>query len=155
MSEDDEAPASPRRRGFLALTVIGAVSSATAGAVGFWIRLRRSRRSAETELLAEPAEAMSESGQRLAAGIREQLPALVIPPATLARWVNLHEQHEGPWPRQQPRRHTVERFLLSTDFFPAADESKPLVFVAYYDPYVTRCYNPLRDTSSIPGASGD
>lgn len=36
------------------------------------------------------------------------------------------------------------QFVLSTDFFEnGADESKPVSFVAYYDPYMMPCWNPL------------
>jgi hypothetical protein len=39
----------------------------------------------------------------------------------------------------------ASRFLLSTDFFQnGADESRPLRYVTYYDPYRSPCYNPLR-----------
>ena len=36
-------------------------------------------------------------------------------------------------------------YLSSTDFFiNDADESRPVRFVALYDPYVSPCYNPFR-----------
>ena len=35
------------------------------------------------------------------------------------------------------------RFLLSTDFFRyGADETRSLEYLAYYDPYISPCYNP-------------
>lgn len=38
----------------------------------------------------------------------------------------------------------LSRFLMSMDFFThAADENRQLSFVAYYDPYLSPCYNPF------------
>ncbi len=39
------------------------------------------------------------------------------------------------------RDSIASRFLLSTNYFPTPPES--IEYVAYYDPYVTPCYNPL------------
>lgn len=52
-------------------------------------------------------------------------------------------RNQGPWsPETSPRPFT--RFLASTDFFQnGADESRPLRYVSYYDPYVSTCYNPF------------
>lgn len=129
----------PTRRAFLAMTVGGAaVVGASAGAA-WWIRSRGE--IAEIE----PPEPMSASGERLAELVRERLKMLDIPDATIAKWVNRYEKHRRPWPEnKQPGRKDLQNFLLSTDFFPDADEGRPLRFVAYYDPYISVCYNPLR-----------
>lgn len=40
----------------------------------------------------------------------------------------------------------VSRFLLSTDFFRnGSDESKPVRYLAYFDPYTGACGNPFAD----------
>lgn len=42
-------------------------------------------------------------------------------------------------------QHVEDIFLRSTDFFPnGADESRPVRFVALYEPYASPCFNPLR-----------
>jgi hypothetical protein len=76
--------------------------------------------------------------------ILERLDMLEIPDATIAKWVNAYEKHEKPWAGKQVSRKELQNFLLSTDLFPDGDEQKPLAFVAYYDPYISVCYNPLR-----------
>jgi hypothetical protein len=131
--------AKPNRRKFLLFTAAGAaVVSASAG-VTWWIV-----HSGELAEL-EPAEPMSETGEQLAKLIRARLDMLEIPDATIAKWVNAYEKHEKPWSGKQVSRKHLQNFLLSTDLFPNGDESKPLAFVAYYDPYISVCYNPLRN----------
>ena len=128
----------PNRRAFLAFTAIGASLAAAAGGVTWWV----SHNGELVEL--EPPEPMSETGEALATQLRERLAMLEVPDATLAKWVNRFEQHNGPWKGRKPSRKDLQNFLLSTDFFPNADEGEPLRFVSYYDPYVSVCYNPLR-----------
>lgn len=135
---ESAAPAQPSRRKFLALTVAGASLAAAAGGVSWWIREK-----GELEGI-EPPEPMSEAGARLAKLIQDKLEMLEIPDGTVSRWVNRFEQHEGPWVGKKPSRKDLQNFLLSTDFFPDADEDRPLRFVSYYDPYISVCYNPLR-----------
>jgi hypothetical protein len=130
--------AKPNRRKFLALTVGGAALVGASASVSWWI----SHRGELAEI--EPPEPMSETGEQLAAMIRERLDMLEIPDATIAKWVNAYEKHEKPWAGKQVARKELQNFLLSTDLFPDGDESKPLAFVAYYDPYISVCYNPLR-----------
>jgi hypothetical protein len=126
------------RRKFLALTAGGAALVGTAAGVSWWIQ----HRGELTEI--EPPEPMSETGEQLAALIRERLDMLEIPDATIAKWVNAYEKHEKPWSGEKVSRKDLQNFLLSTDLFPSGDEQKPLAFVAYYDPYISVCYNPLR-----------
>ena len=71
---------------------------------------------------------------------------LKIEPGVLAAFATAYETHYGSpnlnIPQIAAGMHT--RFLLSTDFFQnGANETKPVKFVALYDPYVTPCYNPL------------
>lgn len=138
----ESPPQNQKRRTFLALTIGGAAVVAAAAGVSYLIREPGERDEIE------PPEPMSETGQKLAAGIRERLGDMLdIPDATIAKWVNAYEQHERPWSGKQPSRKDLQNFLLSTDLWPDGDESKPLKFVAYYDPYISVCYNPLRHAS--------
>ena len=137
------APA-PTRRSFLAMTVGGAVVVSGAAGLTWWVSHRaRSIDAGEIDEL-DPPEPMSETGQVLAGLLRERLSVLELPETTIAKWVNHYEKHRKPWKGKKVSRKDAQNFLLSTDFFPAADESKPLRFVAYYDPYISVCYNPLR-----------
>lgn len=132
----------PNRRKFLALTVGGAtLVAATAGTA--WLIGHRGelvKISPEDEI----PEPMSETGEQLAKLIQARLDMLVIPDATVAKWVNAYERNEKPWSGKKVSRKDLQNFLLSTDLFPDGDEQKPLAFVAYYDPYISVCYNPLR-----------
>lgn len=128
----------PNRRKFLALTAGGAALVGAGAGVSWWI-------THKGELVeAEPPEPMSETGEQLAQLIRKRLDMLDIPDATIAKWVNAYERNERPWSGDKVSRKDLQNFLLSTDLFPDGDESKPLAFVAYYDPYISVCYNPLR-----------
>lgn len=129
----------PNRRKFMALTAGGAALVGAAAGGTWWI----THKGEHAEI--EPPEPMSETGERLAKLIRERLDMLDIPDATIAKWVNAYERNERPWSKNKVSRKDLQNFLLSTDLFPDGDETKPLSFVAYYDPYVSVCYNPLRD----------
>lgn len=131
-------PDKPSRRTFLALTAMGATMAATAGGVTWWIKHR-----GEQDLL-DPPEPLSETGQTLATMLADRLSMLRVPQVTISKWVNRYEQHKGPWKRKRVSRKDCQNFLLSTDFFPEANEDKLLRFVAFYDPYISVCYNPLR-----------
>jgi hypothetical protein len=124
------------------MTIGGAV--VVAGAAGVAYLVREPGEIDEIDPYG-PAEPMSETGQALANGIRERLGELLdIPDATIAKWVNAYEKHERAWSGKAPSRKDLQNFLLSTDLWPDGDETKPLKFVAYYDPYISVCYNPLR-----------
>lgn len=131
--------AKPNRRKFLALTAGGAALVGATSGITWWI----THKGEQVEL--EPPEPMSETGEKLAKLIRDRLDMLDIPDATIAKWVNAYERNEKPWSGDKVVRKDLQNFLLSTDLFPDGDESKPLKFVAYYDPYISVCYNPLRD----------
>lgn len=132
----------PNRRKFLALSVGGATLVAAAAGTAWVIRHRGELVGIRPE--DEPPEPMSETGQQLAKLIQARLDMLVIPDATVAKWVNAYERNEKPWSGKKVSRKDLQNFLLSTDLFPDGDEQKPLAFVAYYDPYISVCYNPLR-----------
>lgn len=139
-------PAAPKptRRTFLAMTIGGAVVVSGAAGLSWWASHGLGSTSAGEIDELDPPEPMSETGEVLATLLRERLDMLELPDTTISKWVNRYEQHRKPWKRKKVSRKDLQNFLLSTDFFPAADESKPLRFVAYYDPYISVCYNPLR-----------
>ena len=77
---------------------------------------------------------------------------LDLDPAGVGRFVDTFEQNKylirrnplkllfGPLPDE-----ICMNYLSSTDFFAnGADESRPVRFIALYDPYVSPCYNPFR-----------
>ena len=77
---------------------------------------------------------------------------LDLDPAGVRRFVDTFEQYRYPI-RRNPLKLLLAplpdeiymNYLSSTDFFiNDADESRPVRFVALYDPYVSPCYNPFR-----------
>jgi hypothetical protein len=133
---------SKSRRTFLALSIGGAAVVAATAGVSYYL----THDKGELDEL-DPPEPLSETGQRFADAILEKLDMLDIPDATIAKWVNDYERYERPWTGKAPSRKDLQNFLLSTDLFPDGDEQKPLRYVAYYDPYISVCYNPLRHAS--------
>ncbi len=83
------------------------------------------------------------SGRSLHDAIREHFAYLSIDEQVVDAFARDLTEHQGPWnPDTSPRPFT--RFLASTDFFQqGADETRPLRYVVYYDPYVSACYNPF------------
>lgn len=79
--------------------------------------------------------------------IRDHFPYLSFEDAVIDAFAADLVRHQGPWSAHaSPRPFT--RFLASTDFFQhGADESRPLTYVAYYDPYVSTCYNPFTESA--------
>jgi hypothetical protein len=79
------------------------------------------------------------------ARIAKHFDYLDLDPDGLARFVADWERYIGPlsrWRTLPPEIHT--RFLLSSDFFRhGADESRRIGYVAFADPYVSICANPL------------
>ena len=75
--------------------------------------------------------------------LRQHFSYLSIEPRVIEAFARDLTRHQGPWnPKTSPAPFT--RFLASTDFFQnGADESRTLHYVAYYDPYVSSCYNPF------------
>ena len=136
------------------LWVMGFVVAALAGAVAW---LRRPRRASDAITRAEPWAAgppksppePTASQARLIGQLREHFDYLDIDDETLRRFANDFElQREPLAPGTELSGSDHTRFLMSTDFFQnGADESRPLRYVAYYDPYVSPCYNPLVGTA--------
>ncbi len=75
--------------------------------------------------------------------IREHFVYLSVGDQVIDAFAKDLRRNQGPWnPETSPRPFT--RFLASTDFFQnGADETRPLRYVTYYDPYVSTCYNPF------------
>jgi hypothetical protein len=79
----------------------------------------------------------------LARELRSQFSYLKIESNVIDAFVRDFERHRGPW---SPGSHAVPhaRFLASTSFFQnGADETTPLRYATYYDPYISPCYNPF------------
>ena len=77
----------------------------------------------------------------MARRIREHFDYLNIDDRALTTFVDEHLRHH---PDILNPLDVYSKFLMSTDFFQNdADESRYVRYVAYYDPYVTPCYNPL------------
>lgn len=69
---------------------------------------------------------------------------LDLDPAGVETFVEHFEQHHAPIGTFSPQAEWVfEQYLMSTDFFQnGADESRTVRFVAFYDPYLSPCWNP-------------
>lgn len=72
---------------------------------------------------------------------------LDLDPSGVRQYLADYQLHQRRFSRYSPFPSDVYlRYLLSTDFFRrAADEHRPVAYVAFYDPYVTPCNNPLAD----------
>lgn len=81
--------------------------------------------------------------------IQHQFHYLELDPAGVQAFVRDYTQHRGEIRRfSRPKDDIFERYLLSTDFFRnGADESRPVRYVLFYDPYVSPCWNPCAPVS--------
>lgn len=123
------------RREILFLGVAAAASASLGGSVGL-------RRVTEHELVVH---------------LRTTFAHLVVPDEVLHAYLVDYLRHfeplTGAFRSEEAWRARVEpfsdeptfaqRFLMSTDWFPDADATRPLRYVALYDPYVSPCWNPL------------
>ncbi len=112
------------------------------GVVGGGLLASGGCRETEERSLGNVAPAAN-PGRLLRDAIREHFAYLSIGEEVVEAFARDLTEHQGPWsPGTSPRPFT--RFLASTDFFQqGADENRPLRYVAYYDPYVSTCYNPF------------
>jgi hypothetical protein len=80
-----------------------------------------------------------------AARIRSHFAYLALDSAGVADYVRDYEQFVGPLSRLSAWPGTVyTNYLLSTDFFShGADQSRPVRYIAFYQPGVSICVNPL------------
>jgi len=116
------------------------VGLGAAGAGAGAYLLTQHRRDAAPEMASEPEESL------LARGLRKRLPMLILPPEVLSAFIADHERYHGSYKGRRVPHALVQTFLLSTDFFPEADEAKALSYLSYHDPYLTPCRNPFRRT---------
>jgi len=80
--------------------------------------------------------------ERIADELRRRFRYLELDEDSLARYARDYLHHLGP--PSLAGNDLYSRFLLSSDFFQSgADESSTVHYVAFYDPYVTACRNPL------------
>ena len=79
---------------------------------------------------------------------------LDLDPAGVARFFADLEKHRPGFSRTLPLGPDIHtRFLLSTDFFRhGADEQRQVRYVAYYEPGVSACLNPLARFDDRAGA---
>ena len=126
------------RRAFLA----GLVSALSLGGGGWWWWRGRE---------APPQEPLDPWTELTAATLRRLLPYLQLDDDGLARFGRdlraaggrdlLRRADAGD---ARAREWLGQQFLLSSDFFwNGADESRPVGYRAYYDPYAQACANPF------------
>jgi hypothetical protein len=83
---------------------------------------------------------------QLAAALRVRLPTLKLPSETLEAFSRDYADAGHHFRKKRAPDALVQQFLLSTDFFPAANELRELGYVAFYDPELGVCHNPFRGT---------
>jgi hypothetical protein len=126
------------RRRFLRGSLVAAITACAGLGVAAVVPAWRSK-------LRWMAQRMLELPQGHARRLASRLHYLKFERADLERFIADWERYVGPlsrWHALPPELDT--RLLLSSDFFQnGADESKPVRYVAFYDPYVSTCSNPL------------
>jgi hypothetical protein len=121
-----------KRRHFVA----GALG--TAGALGLGACKQPERQQKTKEAAVQHAYSKYETQ------IRSQLKPLTIDSQEVVKFAKAWEGHKGPF-KGSPAR-LAELFLLSSDFFQTGEDAKRAPkFFMIYDPYLSPCYNPLRD----------
>ena len=132
------------KRGAAGLLALGAAGS---GATGAWA-LRTYGVDGTRERLGQIPERIRTATLSVEQRVRSHFDYLILPEDDLRAYADAHREQfdPGDWDDM-----FYQRFLLSTDFFPDADESRPVRFVRYYDPYVSPCWNPL----AVPGPEPD
>lgn len=120
------------RRKFLAVTV-AALAALLAGAV-----------HRKWEGIQERWEWYRHAHLPLAERIRRHFHYLDLDPDGVNAFVGRYEAQKGEVSFFTPPEPQVfQHYLLSTDFFQhAADESRTVQFIAFFDPYLSPCWNP-------------
>lgn len=90
--------------------------------------------------------ARDKTESKLAAALRARLPSLKLPSETLEAFSRDYTNAGGRFRKKRANDALVQQFLLSTDFFPAANEARELSYVAFHDPQSGVCHNPFRGT---------
>jgi hypothetical protein len=147
----DETPGAPRpvtRRHFLAvaLPALGAALLAVTGGAAFdWFGLR-TWTAWQWRELREHTSAYRYAFLPADRRIRKHFADLTIDEAGLQRFVRDYEKHVGRVKFYSVSSNGLlfSKFLLSTDYYRnGADPKKPVHYVAFFDPYVTPCWNPF------------
>lgn len=120
--------------------LIGATVTTAAAVAGAYLW------KTQSDSLSKDVDDAPTNEARLAQLLRDRLSMLMLPDATLEAFVQDHTHHEGEFKDKRLSSKVVQKFLLSTDFFPAANEAQELKYVAYHDPYLMPCRNPFRGT---------
>lgn len=123
--------------------VLGAGAASLAAGAGL-VALARSAGSGRARDLLRRLEGLHLSPRER---LRAHFPTLALGDEVLDRYLADHTRHLGPVGRfSLVRPDFFSRFLLSTDYFldagASADPSRPIRYVAFYDPYVSPCWNP-------------
>jgi len=76
--------------------------------------------------------------------IRSRLKGVAIDSQEVVKFAQAWESQKGPFKGKADK--LAELFLLSSDFFQTGeDATRAPKFFMIYDPYLSPCYNPLRD----------
>lgn len=131
------------RRVFVGATVAGAAGAVAAA----WVLRGDGAESEPTAADGAPADPTPPDPPELAAikaEVRGALPWLLVAPAVLDQFAADHVRARGRKIRGYETNGLPEQFLLSTDFFRhGADQTRPVTYVAYFDPYLSPCYDPM------------
>jgi len=133
-TRDEDRPRRTPRREFLQALTLGIASPIALSALA----------SCDAENTEESAERGSaQPASALARELASHFDYLDIAPDVFDQFSREFERAYGIWrPEQANRPHA--RFLASTDFFQnGGDETRPLRYVRFYDPYLSPCYNPF------------
>jgi hypothetical protein len=130
-------------RGALATVVTGI---ATAALLGYRARRVLDRPSALVlETLYDQLRQRTCAWLPRARAIAVYFSYLDIPDEVLTRFFDDYDRAEEARMLTPLPLDIYGRFLMSTDFFPGgADETRALAYLAFYDPRVSPCYNPLQ-----------
>ncbi len=125
-------------QGAIAATAIG--GSVLAG------RARRRQDSPATPSQEVQPPTIADDTRSFMNGLAARLSPLEIADETLLAFIHDHAQANGSfeWRNHRVPHKVAQRLLLSTNFFQrGADPRIPLLYVRYYDPYISTCYNPI------------
>jgi hypothetical protein len=89
---------------------------------------------------------LNQHKNRLINFLTAQTQGLKIDPADIAKYVDEHFKFAGSpyYNRYATEEKILVNFMLSTDFFfNGSDETKPIKYLGYNDPYLRPCYDPF------------
>jgi hypothetical protein len=129
-----------RRRFLGGMALVGAGAAVGVVVDRGWLSATEEEAPAPEAVVAGPDPDLIARYAEIWKDLREYFDYLDIPDATLEAYLRTLQAFDlDPKPKQ-----ARAQLLLSTDFFQSgADESRPLTFLALYDPYRTPCYSPF------------